>query len=319
MCSTKFKYSKYTMKLLDIVIVNWNTSSLLRNCLDSIYHAKHLFRIIVVDNASCDDSVSMVRNIYPEVVLHVNQNNEGYAKANNLGISLGSSSFICLLNSDTVVNVDVLLHMVQYLNSHPKVVACGPALRLPSGKLQTGGAGYKISVPTAFNYFFFLSRLFPLKFKGMYIDQAYFVARGQPVKVDWLAGACLLVLRRAVERVGALDESYFMYAEDAEWCDRLSTYGELHYLPNLEILHIHGASSTQIPTAPSVQWLVGTFKYFLMVHGNFKLIVFKIIMMVGFFVRMLLYFLASPVKKGSYCRALTMRHYLIHVTSSLFS
>lgn len=282
--------------MLTIIIVNWNTVDLLEQCLNSLLNVpssiKRSFTVIVVDNASVDLSTRMVETKFPSVVLIKNKHNVGFAKANNFAINQTKSEFVCLLNSDTVVAPKCFEDMLLFMDGHPNVVACGPALRLPSGELQTGGAGFTLSLATAFNYFLFFSKLFPFACKGFFVDQRAYVRSGVPASVDWLAGACLLVRRSAIDAVGVLDESFFMYAEDAEWCDRLRAIGEIYFLPNLEIIHYHGASSKKTDKI-STKWIESTFKYFLLKHGVLQSEILRIIVCSGFFLRMIIYFLFS--------------------------
>ncbi|MBE0596621.1 MAG: glycosyltransferase family 2 protein [Desulfuromonadales bacterium] len=298
---------------LTVIVVNWNTRELLRDCLRSVVDGNPAgeLSIIVVDNGSADGSAEMVEREFPRVRLLRNQENLGFAKANNQALRLVETPYACLLNSDTVVAPGTLAGLVSFMTAHPRTVACAPALRLPSGRLQTGGAGYELNLRTAFNYFFFLSRLFPERFPGMYLYQDHFVRKGEPLQVDWLAGACLSVRMTAVRQAGLLDESYHMYAEDAEWCQRLGRVGEIRYLPGLEILHLFGASSDK-GGAVSVRWLDATFAYFERQHGRFRLKLFQLVCLGGFLLRMLLYGIGCPLRTGLCAQARAMGVYALH-------
>lgn len=294
---------------LDIIIVNWNTSDLLFTCLDSVI-ATNRSKITVIDNASTDDSLEMLSRLFPCVEVINNSENVGYAKANNQGIQKTKSEYVCLLNSDTVASPEVMEKMLEFMSGCPDSVACAPALRLPNGKLQTGGAGFELSLTTAFNYFFFLSKLFPFKCKGFYLDQEAYVRLCKPAKVDWLAGACLMVRKSAIDTVGGLNESYFMYAEDAEWCDRLRNVGNIYYLPHLEIIHYHGASSNNSNTV-STKWLEATFKYFQSKYNTIQSQVFRVIVGCGFLTRMLIYYCLSINNNKWLPKYKAMARYLI--------
>lgn len=298
---------------LTVIVVNWNTRELLRDCLRSVVAGEPTgaVEIVVVDNGSADGSADMVEREFPQVRLLRNNDNRGFAGANNQALRLVATPYACLLNSDTVVAPGVLSSLAAFLADHPRAAACAPALRLPSGRLQTGGAGYALSLRTAFNYFFFLSRLFPERCPGMYIHQEHFVRKGEPERVDWLAGACLTVRMAAAERVGLLDESYHMYAEDAEWCERLARVGQIWYLPALEILHVFGASSAK-SSGVSVSWLDAAFAYFGNRHGAFRLKLFESICLLGFLMRMLLYGGGSPVRPALRPQACFMGVYARH-------
>ena len=300
------------MTMLTIIIVNWNTANLLNNCVKSIVESYgYKYNIIVVDNGSTDESVKLIQSNFPKVKLLCNKDNLGFAKANNLAIKVANTEFICLLNSDTVINGDSISNMLQYMDLNGDVVACGPALRLPNGRLQTGGAGYELCLVTAFNYFMLLSRIFPFLFRGMYIDQNSYVKKGPPVAGDWLAGACPMFRRTAYEKVGGLDESYFMYAEDAEWCARLKSEGKIIYLPSVEILHYHGASS-ESSMKISTKWLDATFRYFLTKTGESKFDLFRYIVVYGFAIRYILYLMLSLKNESYVNQAKAMLCYLKH-------
>jgi N-acetylglucosaminyl-diphospho-decaprenol L-rhamnosyltransferase len=272
---------------LTIVIVNWNTKDLLKQCLESVVRssANNSSEIIVVDNASIDGSLEMIEADFPEAVLIRNASNLGFAKANNSAISLARGRYICLLNSDTVVNFGSIQELVQFMEKTRGAVACAPALRLPSARLQTGAAGFELSLRSAFNYNMFLSKLFPTLFPGMYIDQESFVAAGNPLKVDWVAGTCMLVAKSVIEEVGMLDDGIYLYAEDVEWCHRLRTRGDIYYLPYVEITHYHGASSDKTST----KWLESTFDYYRRMHSLFDYKIFQFIFVVGLSLRLFMY------------------------------
>lgn len=298
-------------KKLSIVIVNWNTSDLLKQCLDSLFKSGPIEHdVIVVDNGSTDSSVMMVEEMFPAATLIKNEANLGFAKANNIAIERIDSDYVCLLNSDTVVSPDCFDSMLRFMDSHTDAVACAPALRLPDGKLQTGGAGFEFSVSTAFNYFFFLSKIAPFRCRGFFVDQGAYVRSGQPARVGWLAGACMMVRKSAIDAVGALDDSLFMYAEDAEWCDRLRTVGGIYFLPGLEIIHYHGASSKNSDTV-STKWLDATFKYFRSKHNCTQSQIFRAIAGCGFLIRMIIFYALSLKDDGWSPNRKAMTTYLL--------
>ncbi len=299
------------MHRITIIIVNWNTVYLLKQCLDSVVSCSDdSCRIMVVDNASDDASVSVVTTFFPQVELITNSENLGFAGGNNIALGSTDTEYVVLLNSDTILSPDCVALMLEFMDTRPGVVACAPALRLPSGKLQTGGGGFELTLITAFNYFLCLSKLFPFLCKGFYIDQATYVKLRQPVKVGWLAGTCLMVRKSAIDDVGGLDDGYFMYAEDAEWCDRLRTRGDIYYLPGLEIVHYQGASSKS-RGAVSTEWLEATCNYFLAKHGVVKTSVFRVILVAGFLLRFAAYFFMSFFDDGYRGNADAMRAFLV--------
>lgn len=302
---------------LTVIVVNWNTRELLRDCLRSVGAGEpaETVEVVVVDNGSADGSPEMVEREFPQVRLLRNRDNLGFARANNQALRLVETPFVCLLNSDTVVCPGALSSLASFLSRHPAAVACAPTLRLSSGRLQTGGAGYALSMRTACNYFFFLSRLFPDLCPGMYIHQEHFVRKGESVRVGWLAGACLTVRMTAVERMGLLDESYHMYAEDVEWCERLGQVGEIWYLPDREIVHVFGASSAGHQV--SIRWLDAAFAYFGRRHGGLRLKLFKLVCLCGFLLRTLLYGAGGLLRPDLRAQARSMGVYTLQPDRSL--
>ena len=263
------------MPSLAIVIVNYNTRDLLRDCLRSI--AAGALRcapeIWVVDNASSDGSAAMVRAEFPHVGLIASAYNGGYAYANNLALReiLGwttnaeestienqssnqkskiknqKSDYVLLLNSDTAVPPGALDALIDYLESHPDVGACGPKLLLADGSLDLA---CRRSFPTpevAFYRITGLSRLFPRSPRfGRY--NMTFLDPDVETEVDAVVGACMLVRASVVREVGLLDEAFFMYGEDLDWAYRIKQYGwRIMYVPSVTIHHHKRASSRQRP------------------------------------------------------------------------
>ncbi len=274
---------------LFIVIINWNTKDLLRQCLDSISSAlkKNSYQVIVVDNASTDNSVEMLRNGYPNVIIIENKKNIGFARANNQAFKLiEKGDFVLMLNSDTLLIKDTLQKMIDFMKKNPEAGVSAPALRFPDGKFQSGG-GFSPTLITDTNYFLFLSIVFPLTFKGLFINQRKRRKMAVPFEVDWVAGTCMLIRKKVIDQTGGLDESYFMYAEDAEWCERIKRLGwKIYFLPHLEIIHFHGASSKTI----SNQWIKSFVSYVRDKKGFTQSIMFRMIMAAGFALRTIFYF-----------------------------
>lgn len=226
-----------------VVILNWNTRDLLRQCLASLGRVtsdSHT-EVIVVDNASTDDSVAMVEREFPNVRVLRCESNYGYARANNLGIRATTAPVVVLLNSDTVASPEAIEGMTQRFAQDDRLGALSPLLRTPDGAGQPYGYGGE---PTPA---YLLRRgLMRLVFRRPLHDW-------QPqhaLDVDWVSGACLGLRRSALDRAGMLDESMFMYFEDVEVCMRLRRTGyAVLYDPTLSIVHIGGQSLKQNPAA----------------------------------------------------------------------
>jgi GT2 family glycosyltransferase len=218
---------------LSIVIVNWNTSDLLIRCLDSIYcsDAGLTFEVIVVDNASTDDSVKVVNKRFPQVRVIVNDQNLGFAKANNQGIKIGKGRYFLLLNSDTFLKQKSLDMLVHYAEEHLEAGVIGPKLLNIDDTLQESWAEF----PT------FWSEIIgkPIRKRHPFGDPPF------AYEVDSILGACMLVRSEIIHTIGMLDEEYFMYSEEIDWCYRIKMNGwRIHYYPAAEIYHIGGASAS---------------------------------------------------------------------------
>lgn len=267
------------MPSLAIVIVNYNTCDLLRACLRSIEKsdACHTITVWVVDNASTDGSAAMVRAEFPQTRLIVSPRNGGFAYANNLAIraildetdhaamqplrGVSSADYILLLNADTVVPCGALDGLVEYMETHPDVGACGPKLLLPDGSLDLA---CRRSFPTpevAFYRMIGLARLFPrhprfARYNLTYLDE------NCETEVDAVVGACMLVRVGVVREVGLLDETFFMYGEDLDWAYRIKQYGwRIMYVPSVTVYHHKRASSSQRPVQ-TIRWFYDAMRIF---------------------------------------------------------
>lgn len=226
---------------LSISIVSWNTREVLDQCLKSIYENTSGidFEVIVVDNASSDGSAGMVRDKYPQARLIENADNVGFAVANNQAFEAADSEFFLLLNPDTVVRRDALQDLAAFLDRHDRAGAVGPLVLNADGSLQYSWAKF----PTVWSELrgSLVRRIEP---GGCMPDTADAVRSLRPFQVDWVGGCCLMVRRSAVKQIGLMDESFFMYSEETDWCYRLHRTGwEVWLNPAAEIVHLGGQSS----------------------------------------------------------------------------
>ncbi|HMM28408.1 MAG TPA: glycosyltransferase family 2 protein [Aggregatilineaceae bacterium] len=240
---------------LGIVIVNWNTRDLLRDCLRSVEQSVGVtYRVVVVDNASTDGSAEMVRAGFPRVELIENADNRGYPAANNQGLRrLGferggpddAPRYALALNPDTVLPPDALREMVGYMDADPRVGVAGPKLVLLDGSLDLA---CRRSFPTpeiSFYRMIGLSRLFPRsrrfgRYNLTYLDPDV------ETEVDSVVGAFMMVRREAIQRVGLFDETFFMYGEDLDWAYRIKQAGwTVKYNPRVTVTHVKRAASRQ--------------------------------------------------------------------------
>lgn len=230
---------------LSVIIVSYNTCQLTIQTLDSIYKNKVNFSLetFVVDNNSNDGSVNKIKKLFPHVILLPEKNNLGFAKANNKAIRKAKGKYILLLNSDTVVIEECLEKCLNYMDKNKDIGALGCKVVLPDGSLDKA---CKRSFPTPENSFYHaigLAKLFPKSKKFGSYNLTY-LDEDQIHEVDCLVGAFMMVRREVIEQVGLLDEKYFMYGEDIDWCYRIKKAGwKIVYYPEAKIIHYKGSSS----------------------------------------------------------------------------
>jgi GT2 family glycosyltransferase len=243
---------------LTIIIVSWNTSKLLEQCLDSVYKtgSRFTFEVIVVDNGSSDDSLSMVEKQFPAVILIKNNQNFGFARANNQGLEIGKGRYFMLLNSDTIVLPGVIDTLIDTADLHPEVGVVGPKLLNMDGSLQKSWAGF----PSFFSEL--IGRNFRTRKPVLNIPCTF--------EVDWIMGACMLVRAETIQDVGRMDEDYFFYSEETDWCFRIKKKNwKVWYITSAEIYHLGGGSAKRSSVIQLVRLYQGKLLYFKKNHGEF--------------------------------------------------
>ncbi|MDZ7413372.1 MAG: glycosyltransferase [candidate division KSB1 bacterium] len=230
---------------LAIIIVSYNVRDFLQQALTSIRKATAGIdaEVWVVDNASTDGTAAMVRRSFPEVKLIANERNVGFAAANNQVLRQCRAKVVCLLNPDTVVQEDTFRTLLDFLRAHPEAGMVGCKILNPDGSLQHA---CRRSIPTpwvAFTKLVGLSRLFPRsrlfgRYNLTYLDP------DQTHEVEAISGSFMMARCEAVEQVGLLDERFFLYGEDLDWCLRFKKRGwKIYYVPQTKIVHFKGESS----------------------------------------------------------------------------
>jgi GT2 family glycosyltransferase len=250
---------------LTIVIVNWNTRQLLLDCLASLPAATIgvTSETIVVDNGSTDDSVAAVREHFPDVRLIVNTANKGFAAANNQAIRASDGRYVLLLNSDTIARPLALARLVPFLDRHEDVGVVGPRLLNRDGSLQPSWAMF----PRLWTEL--VGRKLRLRRPYRTIDGSRAYA------TDWIDGACMAVRREMLDSVGLLDESYFMYTEEVDWCYRIRRAGwQICYYPDAEVVHFGGQSSKRAATRMKAELYLSKLRFFGKHYGRTKAIAF---------------------------------------------
>ena len=229
---------------LSVIIVNWNTRDLLADCLRSIHDTVHdlEYEVFVVDNASTDGSVAMVREQFPAVHLIENSENVGFARANNQAIALATGRYVLLLNSDTVALSGSLQTMVAFADSHPRAGLVGARLLNRDGSFQAGRNEFPTLMSVVAEALGVANLLY-----GRALYPSYSPAPAEePALCDWVGGACLLARRSAIAEVGLLDDDFFLNSEEVDWCYRHTEAGwEVWYHPDAAIVHLGGASDAR--------------------------------------------------------------------------
>ncbi|MDQ5984342.1 MAG: N-acetylglucosaminyl-diphospho-decaprenol L-rhamnosyltransferase [Syntrophus sp. SKADARSKE-3] len=223
---------------ISVIIVNWNTRDLLKDCLSSVFRTltNAAFEVIVVDNGSSDGSVEMVRESFPSVRLIANADNRGFGAANNQALRVMNGRYALLLNSDTVITDQAALRLFSFMETHPEVaMACGQLLNRDGSK-QHSFASFPNLITITTNTPL-LEWLFPRRYPSKRYDYA------EPREVDSPIGACLMVRKVAMDQVGIFDERYFFFFEETDWAFAMRRAGWMvYYVPGVFIYHFQGQS-----------------------------------------------------------------------------
>ncbi|MGN6163606.1 MAG: glycosyltransferase family 2 protein [Flavisolibacter sp.] len=230
---------------LSIIIINYKSAQHVLNCVESIYKetAEHSFEIIVVDNDSGDDSKDRILRTFPQIIWHQTGYNAGFARANNEGIKIARGKYILLLNADTIV-LDKALDRTIDLFEQTDAVGCGLQLLNPDMSHQISGAHF---VKGGLNI------LLPLPYLGRFVRYWGYKLKtrvpsvqtvSKKVEVDWIVGAFILVRKEVLDKSGLLDDDFFMYAEEIEWCARLRKQGRLYLFDEPRVIHLGGGTSS---------------------------------------------------------------------------
>ncbi len=234
---------------LSIIIVNYKTPRLLLDCLASVYqYNTEETEVIVIDNFSQDDTAQLLQSQYPSVIFIQMGYNAGFARANNAGIRIARGEAVLLLNSDTIVLENAVHQCLQQFLIRSDV-ACGVQLlnadhspQISGNYAMKGGLNYLLPLPFVGNFLKWIAGM--LQVKKPNVPDAAGV-----VEVDWINGAFLMVKRSAIDKAGLLDEDFFLYAEEAEWCSRLKKVGPLYIYGDYHVLHLQGASANEAFTS----------------------------------------------------------------------
>ncbi len=272
--------------MIDIVIVNYNSTDYLLNCLESVYSNLDgcSAKVWVVDNAS-SDGVDRIANRFPSAVLTRNEQNLGFAAGVNQALQSSKSSYVVLLNPDSYIQKGFFHEAIEFMKKNPQVGIAGPRILDEDGSIQGSARAFPSPMTALFGRSSLLTRFFP----NNSITSANILTGAcndeHPMEVDWVSGACMVVRRKAIDAIGSFDERFFMYWEDADWCRRMWEGGwKVVYFPTATVVHYVGASSNKAALRSQIEFHRSVFLLFDKYNPSlFSL--FKIMVLSGLFIR----------------------------------
>ena len=296
---------------LSVIIVTWNCRDDIIPCLDSLNKVSRNINleVIIVDNASGDDTLHHISELFPDVIIIANKENKGFAEGCNQGLRKAKGQFLLLLNPDTIVNLPALKETMDFLRNNKPAGCAAPRLLHPDGLPQKSAYAY----PGVWTYICDQSLLSPLieKFDKFIFRSGFKKAEfKEPVKTEtysrkvvWLMGAFIMIKREIWEQVGELDAGYFMYSEDADWCLRMHKQGwDCFYLPNLNIIHNQKGTSSKRKHFTYVRIYKSMLRLYEKHTSKVTCLIFKGMVIIDLIVRLLIYgglYCLSPKKRES--------------------
>jgi N-acetylglucosaminyl-diphospho-decaprenol L-rhamnosyltransferase len=278
---------------VSVILVNYKTPDMLRDCLTALRKAVHdcTIEIVVVDNASADGSAEMVRNEFREVVLIANSVNLGHSGGCNCGMRAATGRYLFLLNTDTRMLPRAIGRLMRHLEAHPEAAAAAPKILNADGTIQGTIKRFPDPFAAIAGRYSLLARLWPknpLSRRYLtYLDQDF----AKPFKADSASAAALMVRREAIARVGPLDERFFLYWNDVDWCRSFHADGhELHCVPDAVLVHDQHKGGTERTPAQSrrsaVDFHRGAYRYFRKWHARHPLNPMNAVAMLGLLTRL---------------------------------
>ena len=274
---------------VSFVIVNWNTAELLKNCIGSIYETVHNkeIEIIVVDNASIDNSIDLIKTNYPQVKIIPNSKNLGFSRAVNIGMRSSMGKYVILLNTDTLLQKNSVNKLIDYMDSNPNTGVCGGQLIYEDGRKQHSFDNYPSLLFELVNKSL-LKRLLPNRFYGKlkHFDE--------PVQVESIIGACFVISRACIEAIGLLDEDYFFFIEETDYCYRAKQKGfSVIHVPQAKIIHFQGVSAKKIPVRSRLEYFYSKHLFFKKNKPEFQFLLLIGLTFIKCMVKIVAYFILS--------------------------
>ena len=243
---------------ISFIIVNWNTRDILMDCLNSIYKTVTDIEveIYVVDNNSTDGSQAAVKKEFPEVKLIGNKTNTGFAHANNQALSIMQGKFAVLLNSDAVLKEGAIKKLLAFMTGTSDAGIAGVQLLNEDGSRQNSIDNFPSIETEIFNKSI-LRLILPGKYPGKNMSYK------DPIEVDSVIGACMIIRKEAMGEVGVFDEDYFIFLEETDWCFRMYKKGwKVYHVPDAEVLHLSGHSKKKNPWRSQIEYYKSLYKFF---------------------------------------------------------
>jgi len=305
---------------VSVIIVSWNTQDILHNCLRSVYEQSGEidFEVIVIDNASTDGSVEMVKKNFPQVTLIENSQNRGFAAANNQGIAVAQGRYVLLLNSDTVILDKAVEKTISFADAHPKAAVVGCRVLNPDRTLQPTCFMF----PSILNMLLsstYLYKLFPKsKFFGR--ERMTWWYRNDIKEVDVITGCFMLIRQKAIQQVGTMDEQFFMYGEETDWCYRFKEAGwKILFTPCAEIIHLGGQSAQKRATTMVVQLRKSILQFMKKHHGPLTYRIASLLTVIFLAVRLPIWSVIALFQRAQSSEAaIKKRAYWTGITNILF-
>ncbi len=282
---------------ISIIIVSWNVRELLRHCLKSVNSRRSTVdsheaslatgdwrlatEIIVVDNASRDGTVEMVRAEFPAVRVIANTENAGFTRANNQALAIAQGRYLFLLNPDTELRAGALQTLYEYAQTHPRVGVLGPQLFYGDGSVQSSRRRFP-TLATAFLESTKLQQWFP---RHRALTRYYILDTRDDAtqEVDWINGAAMFVRRAVYDQIDGLDEGFFMYSEELDWCYRAKQAGwQIVYLPTAQVTHYEGKSSEQVVAQRDIYFHSSKVRFFRKTRGAFVAEILRVFLLTMF-------------------------------------
>jgi len=243
---------------LSVIIVNWNTRELLLNCIESFYRTVNGLssEIFVVDNGSSDGSADSVRRTFPEIELIKNERNLGFARANNQALRKRKGRYALLLNTDVILTPGAVETLVEFMDCNPTVGIAGGQLVNGDGSKQNSFDNFPSITAEAFNKSL-LRILFPRRYPSKRVNYS------APVEVQSVIGACMIVRSRAIEEVGLLDEDYFFFLEETDWCYRMRRgKWRVCHVPHAKVVHFQGRTADLVKDRAKIEYYRSLYLFF---------------------------------------------------------